>query len=368
MEPIITNILNNIDTNIKQEFLTKNESLLAIKKDSKKVEFDYSWLEKIEETIESLDNIVRNPRKFISQEEEIVPVERAKKISMESIKHLATHTSLIQEFDEEEGTVTPSKVLNINKEESFDIYENRFIYSLLLNLSMFIAKRKELTKEGSNSKINKQFKYTSTTKIGHENIKIDLNLETEYFEDLVGMNPSGMSLSERLDRVELIISDFIKSPFMKELQLGHIIMVKSPIRKTNVILKNLNFQKALELWEFIEQYNVLDKIETSDSKDYNDEGKLKENMDEAFLLDYLILNIAEQKEITGMKKYYINKIIKDFVNNNDINDKQFKKIINHEFEIVYKEKKKRENRIESIFKKQFDKFKSDNKEALECLR
>ena len=365
----ITNLLDNIDTNIKQEFLENNKSVLEVKTDSKKVEFDYSWLEKIEETIEHLDNIVRNPRKFIIQEEEVVPVERAKKITLESVKHLATHTNLIQEFDEKEGTITPSKVLNINKEESFDIYENRFIYSLLINLSMFIAKRKELTKEGSSSKINKKFNYVSETKIGKEKIKINLDLETDYFEDLVGMDPNGLSLNERFDRVELIISDFISSAFMKELQSAHVIMVKSPIRKTNVILKNTDFVKALELWEFIERYDVKDKIENSESKDYSDEGILRDNMDDAFLLDYLILNMTESKETKGIKKYYLNKIIKDFVNNNDdINDTQFKKMINHEFEIVYKEKKKRENKINNIFKKEFDKFKLDNKRALEYLR
>lgn len=50
------------------------------------------------------------------QEEEVVPVEKAKKISQETIKHLAQHTDLIQDVDED-GTITPSKVLNVNKKK-----------------------------------------------------------------------------------------------------------------------------------------------------------------------------------------------------------------------------------------------------------
>ena len=365
----VNSLLDKVDAGVKQEFLEKSNSSLAVKTDYKKVEFDYSWLEKIEETIEYLDAIVRSPRKFIIQEEEVVPVEKAKKVTLESIKHLATHTNLIQEFDEEKGTITPSKILNINKEESFDIYENRFIYSLLMNLSMFIATRKALTKDGSSTKINKKFNYVSTTKIGNENIKINVDLETDYFEDLVGMDPNGLSLNERFERVELIISDFIKSSFMKELSQAHVLMVKSPIRKTNVILKNTNFQKALELWEFIERYDVKDKIEVNDSKDYKDTGVTKENMDQSFLLDYLILSNTEKVESTKIKKYYINKIIKDFVNNNDeFNPTKFKKLINNEFDVIYKEKIKRENRIKDIFKKSFKKFNDKNKQALQYLK
>jgi len=364
----LNSIIQNSDNGLKQEFLEKNVSKLKVKSDYKKTEFDYSWLDKIEETITYLDEIVRNPRRFIVQEEEIVPVEKAKKITLESIKHLATHTNLIQDYDYELGTITPSKVLNINKEESFDIYENRFIYSLIINLQMFIARRKEITKEGSSCKINKKFNYSASTKIGNENINVSLDLDTSYFEDLVGKDTNGLGLSERLDRIELIVGDFSKTQSMKELAAAHVLMVKSPIRKTNVILKNTNFQKALELWEFIEQYNVNDKLEVNDSKDYEDEGTLKENMDNSFLLDYLILNNNNNKS-NKIKKYYITKIVKDFIeNNDDYTEAEFKKLITNEFNSIYKLKKKREEIIESIFKKNFIKFKENHKKALGMLK
>src|SRR5574344_2153474 len=171
----IDNIFSDVDPTKKDEFLNNNESKLDIKSDMKKIEYDYSWLEKIEECITDIDVIVRNPKKFIMQEEEVVNVEKAKKLTQESVKHLATHTNFIQEYDPVEDSITPSKILNINKEESYDIYENRFIFSLLKNLSMFIARRKELVKEGSSSNVNKKYNYTSESKLGKENIKFSLN-------------------------------------------------------------------------------------------------------------------------------------------------------------------------------------------------
>ena len=84
-----------------------------------------------------LDNILRNPNRFIINEEEIVKVEQAKRITVDSIKHLAKHTSFIQEIDDN-GDVKPSKVLNINKDESYNTYENRFIYTLINNMRTFV--------------------------------------------------------------------------------------------------------------------------------------------------------------------------------------------------------------------------------------
>jgi hypothetical protein len=354
-------IYNSADEKTKNEFKDNTNSKLLLQDSQQKVQFDYSWLDKVEECIPSLDNIVRKPKKFIMQEEEVVNVEKAKKLTQESVVHLATHTNFIQKYDPVEDTVTPSKVLNINKEESYDIYENRFIYSLLMNLAMFMAKRKELVGQGSSSNSDKKYNYSSETKLGKEAVKFNLSMESHVYEDLT-INSSGLSVGERFEKIQLIIADFMHSAFFKELATSNIIMVKSPIRKTNVILKNNDFKKALELWEFIERYNVNDKDEVNETKNYNITGEVKNVMDDAFLLDYLILNsdVNSKKDKKSMSEYIISKAIKDYVDNTDqIDENKFKNSINKEFKIAYNERIKRENRIESLFKKYFKKYKKD---------
>ena len=56
---------------------------------------------------------------------------------------------MISKVDEKTGDVTPSKILNITKEESFEIYENRFIYTLLLKLKDFVTMRYDKIKKAS---------------------------------------------------------------------------------------------------------------------------------------------------------------------------------------------------------------------------
>ena len=79
---------------------------------------------------------------IIVNEEDIVKIELARRVTVESIKHLSRNTNLIQDYDKDTGDVKPSKILNINKEESFNTYENRFIYSLIQNMKGFIARKK----------------------------------------------------------------------------------------------------------------------------------------------------------------------------------------------------------------------------------
>ena len=100
-----------------------SQDLLKINKTTKKSYVDFSWIPMIEQNLEYIDNIIRNPRRFIIPEEEILIVEKTKKVNQETVRHLASHTNYIQDIDED-GMVKPSKLLNVNKEETYDIYEN----------------------------------------------------------------------------------------------------------------------------------------------------------------------------------------------------------------------------------------------------
>ena len=71
---------------------------------------DVSWVEAIENGMIHLDNIVRNPGRTIVDVEEIVPIALSKKVTVESVKHLAQHTDLIQSVDKKTGRITPSKL------------------------------------------------------------------------------------------------------------------------------------------------------------------------------------------------------------------------------------------------------------------
>ncbi len=133
----LINIVNNTSIEKADEFLEKTKSTLAIKKYIEKVTVDFSWVDAINETLPYLDKIIRNPRRFITTEEDIIIIEKTKKVTEESIKHLAQNTGLIQDIDDK-GFVKPKKLLNVFKEETIDLYENRFIFTLVNHLYVFI--------------------------------------------------------------------------------------------------------------------------------------------------------------------------------------------------------------------------------------
>ena len=347
----------------KEEFLDAIDSKLEVKNKFRKVIYDYSWLEKMEDTMYYLDNIMRNPKKFIINEEEVVKIEKARKVTVESIRHLTQHTSYIQEFDQKSGEVKPSKILNINKEEDYDMYENRFIYTLLVNMKMFIARVSGDCINGSNMVSNKNIKYSAVTKINSEKVGIDINLNAT---DSKGLNPSsknGLSIAQRIDKVNLQIANCMNSDLIKNLEKAHVTFVRSPIKRTNVILKNPNFQKAMELWTFLESYDFNNVIEENVDDEYEDVSTFRDTMNDSFLLDYLVmnemLNNGNSKYDDGeVSKYYINKIIKTFVdNNNDFNEDDFVKMLRDEFREIKRVKDIKLNRIRRIYQKDLNNYK-----------
>ncbi len=288
-EEIIQENTNNEDFELVRDdlFMNNLNSTLAVKREYELNEFDYEWLEKIEETLPYLDNILRNPKRFIINEEEIVKVELARKVTVESVIHLTQHTNLIQDIDEKNGDVKPSKILNINKEESLDTYENRFIYTLVNNLRTFFEQRVEATGENSSYMDKKDLAYVANTKVGSEDVRVSLricSLDKNIKENK--NNENGLSYVERLKKVQVQLDGFSGTELMQTLNKLHVSPVRSPIRKTNVILKNPNFKKAEELWNYIQSFRSKDRKE-KDKQDYYDKGTLKEQYDQAFLLEYI---------------------------------------------------------------------------------
>ena len=265
-------------------FLNNLNSTLFVKKDYDMKDFDYEWLDILEDVLPYIDNILRNPKRFIINEEEIVKVELARKVTVESVIHLTQHTNLIQKV-EDNGDVKPSKILNINKEESMDTYENRFIFTLLNNLRMFFEQRVEATSGSSYCMDKNIMKYEANTKVFGENLKISIDMSdvSKSIKEHSG-SKNGFSFAERIKKAKQQIDGFFGTELMQTLTRLHVAPVRSPIKKTNVILKNPNFRKAEELWNYIQSFQSKDKKE---KRDYFDKGVLKNEYDQAFLMAFI---------------------------------------------------------------------------------
>lgn len=139
-------------------------------------------------------------------------------------------------------------------------------------------------------------------------------------------------------------------------------LVTSPIKKTNVILKNVNFQYALKLWDFMQEHVDDDTSRVKNSKNYNDDGKFKQYLDETFLLNYLVADSidneskskVEKKEIT--EKLVGNMVQKLVDINTDMTEDELKNIVSKQFTIIKYKSVVSDKEITRIFRDKIDKY------------
>ena len=341
-----------------EDFFENLNSTLLVKRDYQNMQYDYEWLERIEEALPYIDNILRNPKRFIINEEEIVKVEQSKKTTVESIIHLTQHTNFIQEYNEDTNEVKPSKVLNINKDESLDTYENRFIYTLIENLRLFYQTRCKESGLNSLFQDKKYFNYTANTKIGIENMKVDVIFSSVARDSKEIVNERGETISDRLKKTKTQLDGFTASELHRTLTHLNVSPVRSPIKKTNVILKNPNFQQAEKLWNYIQTFESKDKTE-KDKKDYLDDSELRNQYNQLFMMLYtangLIENSKDNKNydrvITEMIDRFIENIIESAA---PINEDELKSKVNKEIDKIKTINREKRKSIYTILRDRLD--------------
>ncbi len=361
----IIDIYENTNRDKSKKFIDDVDSSLRIKIDSKREIKDIEWIEKMEEIIPYIDNILRSPNRFIVNEEEIVKIELARKITVDSIKHLSKNTNLIQSIDKKTGDVTPSKILNINKEESYNTYENRLIYTLIQNMKMFIERRKHTLEENVNkqNKNDKSLDYKALSKTDKEKVEVSLSLNSSLDGDNNDNESETKEILEKIKEVEQRILDLTSSEVYKTIDKLHISLVREPIKKTNVILKNVNFQYAMKLWNYLRD-NFDDKTkDIEENQDYMDNGEKKKLFDETFMLQYLIMKTLDQDEAEseGTREDLKDTILEQMVNNlvdmdQDLTEEEINKLIANKYEIIKYKKLEAIKEIQKIFREHIDKY------------
>lgn len=289
----------------KNRFQNSLTSQLQVKEKKNQSSYDDTWLTKMEGTLRYLDNILRNPNRFIVNEEEIVKIELARRITVDSIKHLSRNTNLIQDYNQKTGEVKPSKILNINKEESFNTYENRFIYTLINNMKLYIERKKKEEIVDNQFQSQKNLAYQGKGKFKKETVEISVQLSGKI--DSGKQKNQENSIASRITKLEEGIRDLCSSDIYKNIQKLHVAPVTSPIKKTNLILKNVNFQYALDLWNYMQMNMEPSTKNDRINKEYEDKGTLKELMDQSFLLNCLIMNTLEKETVTEEEKEQLQK-------------------------------------------------------------
>lgn len=232
---------------------------------------DERWLTTIEESLDAINNIIEKPRRFVTTSEEVVPVALAKKITADSVRHLSMNTQFIA--SSEDGNIQPTRVLNVTTEESYDLYENRFIYHLIQRLVTFIDKRTDIIFWSTGDEKRNTLSMTSKVDDAYEEIEYKIEMKIKNRQNFVENDSDNMQVFMRIDRVRRLVLGLRNSAFCS--LMAGCSTVKSPIHRTNLMMKDPDYRTCYKLWQFLENYDDVGyKIEVQDSAMEFDEDYL----------------------------------------------------------------------------------------------
>lgn len=229
--------------------------------------FDGNFLDVVIGAYPSLLKICRDPKKTLAYMQEVVAMEKAKKVDSESIRHLASHTQYIRDINEQ-NEVIPSKILSTYAEDNIGIYENRFIKSLINRVIVFLDTRLKLMDENLESISADEIRYKNNIKLSHRKIDLEMNIKisNEILDETQKTRELFDKTKNALDKYRALKGTGLYQAVAKLKD------VVPPIMKTNIILHNPDFKIAYNLWLYIDRttevgYNVQSDEKTNDDDD-----------------------------------------------------------------------------------------------------
>lgn len=209
------------------------------------------WLDAIERGLVFIGKSIDEDRQFILSHGEVMPIEKVKSISRESVEHLARHSNLITREQTGEDLI-PDKLYTVERLSNYAVYENRFLYMLLNMIKDFVSVRYNNIVRFTNAYIGR-LTLKKTVFAGKRRLKYFLNLIEESDDDYYIR--SSNNVRDSLNRLELIqrtVHYYLNTPLMSEMAKAD--KLKPPITKTNPLRMDKNLKETVVLYEFLLSY------------------------------------------------------------------------------------------------------------------
>ena len=231
--------------------LTEGEGTGEIRVKRVLCEVDESWIIAIENGLVHIEKAIREDRQFIYSNGEVVPIERVKHVSKDSVEHLARHADLISRAEEGEDIV-PDKLYTVERLSDYAVYENRFLYMLLCYLRDFVTLRYRRINELTN-RYEGTLIWERNPEMGGRELSLSIRLrEVREDDPYVRTHNTARGMLDRMDLILKTIASFLATPLMES--AGKAAMLRPPLTKTNVLKMDNNFKGALALYEYVIAY------------------------------------------------------------------------------------------------------------------
>ena len=215
---------------------------------------DMDWVTAIEDTLPYIERAIDEQRRFIVENNEIYRIDKAKIINKDSVKHLIQHTNFIDNIDDN-GRVTPNKVLTIEREDSFETYENRFLITLIETALNFVGdKYRKMVNAPTDTYEKIEMERDLVLNQQRITFKCEYSNEVKEAEeaDLDVTDYEQLSDFDRVRRIREKLNSFLNTEMMQALK--KCIRVKPPINRTNLMTKNPNYKAGLDLFTYLNAY------------------------------------------------------------------------------------------------------------------
>ena len=293
---------------------------------------DEEWLTVIEDSLDAINAIIEKPRRFITTEEEVVPVSLARRISADSVRHLSQNTQFLVPSDD--GDVHPTHVLNVSTAETYDLYENRFVYHLIQRLLAFIDKRTDVIFWATGNEVCNRFKMHSKIDDAYEEIEYTVEMSVKNRQSFAENDADNTDTFMRIDRVRRLVFSLANSSFCKI--MAGCSVVRSPIQRTNLMTKDPNYRACYRLWQFMERYDEVGyTINVKDSAmAFDDEYvvQMYTNLINNYAVfkslaeDERVLAEAESVQHDPVKPKFVKELREEFVDTPDVPDVEIRRV------------------------------------------
>lgn len=345
---------------------------------------DLRWVNSIEETLEAMQKIISSPRNVIKEEELIVNVANARKAGAETVRHLAQHSALVEKFDPEQGEVRPGRLMQRYREDSVGLYENRLVFTTMEYAYHFVKIRHDALFEAMSDEFGAKLKVKSDMDSATEHVHMETFLHIKEIESSLETDRKNGDVFGRISRMYRVLGMFMNSPFAQ--QMTKLTRVKGTVTKTNVLKKNPDYHKVMQLWDFLRQYDEIGyTIRVVEQNPQIDE-RFQEDIYRNILFQYLILKgyleDADDRTIPTkakgrkrtLKPKFIHEIVEELTEDYDLPDVEIRKVLIEELtkeQLMQEEEAERRRLVEEQAKRkkeEEERIKAEKKAEQERIR
>lgn len=343
----------------------ENQFQFSNRKMQKTVDLD--WVDAVEDSLPAFQNIVSNPRNIIREDELIVNVANAKKAGADVVRHLAQHAELVEKFDQQSGDVRPSRLMQKYREDSVTLYENRLVFTTLEFAYQFVKIRHDALMSAMSDEFGAKLKVESTMETATELVHMDMFLHIKETESAIETDDRNSDVFSKISKEYRILGMLMHTQFAQ--QMAKLPRVRGAITKTNVLKKNPNYRKIMQLLEFLNGYTDIGYTIRVVEQNPEINETLERDIYHNILFNYLVLKgyLEDEKDRRApapvktkkrsLKPKFIKEIIEELTEDYDLPDIEIRKVLIEELtkeQLMLEEEAERRRLVEEAEQRKRD--------------